>query len=71
VRDATIENTTILPQIQHFSRRKALIAVLVSCRIGIFYLMAADYVNANAATLELFEVLGGIGWLGSNIYKLR
>lgn len=48
-----------------------LFLVAATFRIGIFYLVAADHVNANAATLELFGVLGGIGWLARNIYKLR
>jgi hypothetical protein len=48
-----------------------LFLVAATFRIGIFYLVASDHVNANVATLELFGVLGGIGWLGRNIYKLR
>ncbi|HEY7419926.1 MAG TPA: hypothetical protein VH593_32410, partial [Ktedonobacteraceae bacterium] len=48
-----------------------LFLVAATFRIGIFYLVAPDHVSANVATLELFAVLGGIGWLGRNIYKLR
>ncbi len=40
-------------------------------KIGIFYLVSADHVTANLSILELFAALGGIGWLGRYLFKLR
>lgn len=40
-------------------------------KVGIFYLIAADSVSANVSVLELFAVLGGIGWLAQYIFKPR
>ena len=40
-------------------------------KIGIFYLVSADHVTANLSILELFAALGGIGWLGRSLFKLR
>lgn len=40
-------------------------------KVGIFYLVAADSVSANVSVLELFAVLGGIGWLAQYIFKPR
>jgi hypothetical protein len=40
-------------------------------KIGIFYLISADHVTANLSILELFAALGGIGWLGRYLFKLR
>ena len=51
VRDISIENTTILPQIQRFSRRKALIAVLLSC-----------IVLLHAINLGATQFVGSQGW---------
>jgi beta-N-acetylhexosaminidase len=51
VPNASIENTTILPQIQHFSRRKALIAVVLSC-IVLF----------RAINLGATQFVGAQGW---------
>lgn len=48
-----------------------LFLVAATFKVGIFYLVASDHVSTNVATLELFAVLGGIGWLGRSIYKLR
>ncbi len=40
-------------------------------KIGIFYLVSTDHVTANLSILELFAALGGIGWLGRYLFKLR
>lgn len=40
-----------------------------SFKIGIFYLVAADNVTANVSVLELFAVLGGMGWLAQVVLK--
>lgn len=40
-------------------------------KVGIFYLVAADHVSANVAVLELFAVLGTIGWLARWLVKIR
>jgi hypothetical protein len=42
-----------------------------SFKVGIFYLVAADSVSANVSILELFAVLGGLGWLAQSIFKPR
>ena len=34
-------------------------------------MVSADHVTANASILEMFAVLGGIGWLARHIFKLR
>lgn len=40
-------------------------------KVGIFYLVAAESVSANVSVLELFAVLGGLGWLAQFIFKPR
>ena len=45
--------------------------VAATFRVGIFYLVAAEHVTANASMLEMFAVLGGIGWLGRHVLKVR
>ncbi|GHO45485.1 hypothetical protein [Ktedonospora formicarum] len=40
-------------------------------KIGIFYLVSADHVKENVSVLELFAVLGGMGWLTRQFFKLR
>jgi hypothetical protein len=42
-----------------------------SFKVGIFYLVAADSVSANVSILELFAVLGGLGWLARSIFQPR
>lgn len=48
-----------------------LFVVAATFKVGAFYLVSADHVTANVSTLELFAALGGIGWLGRNIFKIR
>ena len=48
-----------------------LFLVAATFRIGVFYLVGSDHVGANVAILELFAVLGGIGWLGRTLFKLN
>jgi hypothetical protein len=45
--------------------------IAATSRVGIFYIVSADHVTANVSTLELFAVLGGIGWLGRYLFKIR
>lgn len=45
--------------------------VAATFKIGAFYLVSPDHISANVAVLELFAVLGGIGWLGRFLYKMR
>lgn len=45
--------------------------IAATSRVGIFYIVSADHVTANVSTLELFAVLGGIGWLGRYLLKIR
>ena len=48
-----------------------LFVTAASFKVGIFHLVAADSVSANVSVLELFAVLGGIGWLAQYIFKPR
>lgn len=45
--------------------------IAATFKIGIFYLVSVDHVVANVSTLELFALLGGIGWLGRTIFMPR
>jgi hypothetical protein len=45
--------------------------IAATFKVGIFYLVSADHVTANVSTLEMFAALGGIGWLGRYLFKLR
>jgi hypothetical protein len=44
--------------------------IAATFRIGAFYLVSPDHVTANVSVLELFAVLGGIGWLARHLFKL-
>lgn len=48
-----------------------LFLVAATSKIGIFYLVSTEHVKENVSTLELFAVLGGMGWLTRQIFKLR
>lgn len=48
-----------------------LFLVAATFKIGAFYLVSTDHVTANVAVLELFAVLGGIGWLARSLFSLR
>jgi hypothetical protein len=48
-----------------------LFVIVATLKVGAFYLVSADHVTANVSVLELFAALGGIGWLGRSILKLR
>ena len=48
-----------------------LFVVAATFKVGAFYLVSTDHVTANVSTLELFAALGGIGWLGRNLFKIR
>jgi len=48
-----------------------LFLVAATSKIGAFYLVSPDHVTANVSILELFALLGGIGWLGRHIFKLH
>ena len=45
--------------------------IAATSKVSIFYMVSADHVTANASILEMFAVLGGIGWLARHIFKLR
>jgi hypothetical protein len=44
--------------------------IAATFRVGAFYIVSADHINANVSVLELFALLGGIGWLGRSLFKL-
>ena len=44
--------------------------VAATFKVGAFYLVSSDHVTANVSVLELFIVLGGIGWLGRFLFKI-
>ncbi|HEY3994236.1 MAG TPA: hypothetical protein VGM01_15310 [Ktedonobacteraceae bacterium] len=48
-----------------------LFVTAASFKVGIFYLVAANSVSANVSVLELFAVLGAMGWLAQYIFKPR
>ncbi|HEY0752375.1 MAG TPA: hypothetical protein VGD98_00220 [Ktedonobacteraceae bacterium] len=48
-----------------------LFVAAANSKVGIFYLVAAESVSANVSVLELFAVLGGMGWLAQYIFKPR
>ncbi len=45
--------------------------IAATFKIGPFYLVAPANVTANVSVLELFAVLGAIGWLGRHIFQLK
>jgi hypothetical protein len=45
--------------------------VAATFRIGIFYLVSPEHVTANVSMLELFALLGGMGWLARPLLRLR
>ena len=45
--------------------------IAATFKVGAFYLISLDHVIANVSILELFVVLGGIGWLGRSIFTPR
>lgn len=45
--------------------------VAATSRVGTFYLVSTDHITANVSVLELFAVLGGIGWLARYMFKVR
>jgi hypothetical protein len=45
--------------------------VAATYKVGAFYLVSSDHVTANVSVLELFAVLGGIGWLARYLFQLR
>jgi hypothetical protein len=44
--------------------------IAATFRVGAFYIVSADHITANVSVLELFALLGGIGWLGRSLFKL-
>lgn len=44
--------------------------IAATFRVGVFYLLASDHITANVSMLELFALLGGIGWLGRPLFKM-
>ena len=45
--------------------------IAATFKVGAFYLISVDHVTANVSMLELFAALGGIGWLGRHLLKVR
>jgi hypothetical protein len=45
--------------------------VAATFKVGVFYLVSAEHVTANVSVLELFAGLGGIGWLGRHLFRMR
>lgn len=45
-----------------------LFVVAATFKVGVFYLVSAEHVTGNVSLLELFAVLGAIGWLGHSIF---
>jgi hypothetical protein len=45
--------------------------IAATFRVGAFYIVSADHITANVSVLELFALLGGIGWLGRFVFKLE
>jgi len=45
--------------------------IAATFRVGAFYLVSVDHIMANVSILELFALLGGIGWLGRTVFHLR
>jgi hypothetical protein len=45
--------------------------IAATFKVGAFYLVSVDHVTANVSILELFALLGGIGWLGRIVFYLR
>ncbi|HVU66391.1 MAG TPA: hypothetical protein VHD63_04650 [Ktedonobacteraceae bacterium] len=48
-----------------------LFVTAANSKVGIFYLVATDSVSANVGVLELFALLGALGWLAQYIFKPR
>src|SRR5260221_11754119 len=43
--------------------------IAATFKVGAFYLFSLVHVIANGSILQLFAVLGGIGWLGRSIFQ--
>ncbi|HLI90733.1 MAG TPA: hypothetical protein VKV37_18730 [Ktedonobacteraceae bacterium] len=50
-----------------------LFLIAATFKIGAFYLLSTDHdhITASVSMLEMFIVLGGIGWLGRYVFKLQ
>ncbi len=44
--------------------------VAATFKVGAFYLISTSDVTANVSILELFAVLGAIGWLARHLFKM-
>ncbi len=44
--------------------------IAATFKVGAFYLVSTSDVTANVSVLELFAVLGAIGWLARHLFKL-
>ncbi|GCF09133.1 hypothetical protein [Dictyobacter arantiisoli] len=45
-------------------------AVAATSKVGAFYIFSSDHITANVSLLELFALLGSIGWLGRYFLKI-
>jgi hypothetical protein len=47
-----------------------LFLVAATSKVGAFYLVSFDHVTANVSILELYALLGGLGWLARNFLRV-
>jgi hypothetical protein len=47
-----------------------LFLVAATSKVGAFYLISSDHVTANVSILELYALLGGLGWLARNFLRV-
>jgi len=47
-----------------------LFLVAATSKVGAFYLVSPDHVTANVSILELYALLGGLGWLARNFLRI-
>ncbi len=47
-----------------------LFLIAATSKVGPFYIISADHVTANVSILELYALLGGLGWLARNFLKV-
>jgi hypothetical protein len=48
-----------------------LFLIAATSKVGAFYILSTDHVTANVSILELYAVLGGLGWLARNLFKVE
>lgn len=48
-----------------------LFLIAATSKVGIFYMLSADHVTANVSVLEFYALLGGLGWLARNLFRVE